>query len=299
MNSVSSSRRTQSDSSKKKSHRFLEPTTNKEKHEIKTTTVYVIMFNKFAASIASDGEEEDRILVLKDYTRDVTSFFNNSRIPASRIVGFSLGALFVVGQFGNDPNRTKLELFLIKLYRLLSWLAFVLSLNAVITCTAATTSILHYENFNPMAKTPYELLSREFEYEFVTTRWSISVSLLLFIFIVTIRTILEFNLLTDITRKNIGKFVLCSSIALFAQLLSYINTTLSHSSHTYTNLVTMTIHLFKNLILMKAIEEPTSMRLVAILSAFAAIYFGIQSATTTTQNGNIFTASKKNPFKEE
>ena len=50
---------------------------------------------------------------------------------------------------------------------------------------------------------------------------------------------------------------------------------------------------------MKAIEEPTSMRLVAILSAFAAIYFGIQSATTTTQNGNFFTASKKNPFKEE
>ena len=254
------------------------------------------MFNKATASIlaTSSGENDAAMVLLKDYTRDATSFFHNSRIPASRIVGFSLGALFVLGQFGNDPNRTRLELVLIKLYRLLSWCAFVLSLNAVITCTVATTSILHHD-FNPMAKTPYELLQREFEYEFVTTRWSICISLLLFILIVTVRTLLEFNLLTDPARKNTGKFVILSSIALLAQLLSYINTTL----HSWSNLCTMTVYLFKNLIVMKAIEEPTMMRLVAIGSAFAAMYFGIQgiqsAATRTTNN---YTASKKNPFKE-
>jgi hypothetical protein len=217
-------------------------------------------------------------VILKDFSGAALSYFGNARVPASIIAGSSLGALFALSKFGSSDDRTPIERFLIKMYRLVSWSSFVLALNAVITCTVASTSILH-GRFDPMAETAYMLLKREFEYEFVSARWSYSISLLLFIAIVTVRLLLEFDLLKDPARTDSAKFVVLSAVALTAQLLSYINPTL----YCWPNLAEMTIHLLR-LIVNKASEEPSFMRLLAIVSAMGAMFFGFKSASAGNKN---------------
>jgi hypothetical protein len=75
---------------------------------------------------------------------------------------------------------------------LVSVMAFVLSLDVIATATMASTSILH-GRFNQIAENAYQLMVREFEYDFVTTRWSFLVSLFCFLGVVTSRLMLEFD----------------------------------------------------------------------------------------------------------
>jgi hypothetical protein len=219
-------------------------------------------------------------IILKDFAGAAGSFFSNARVPASIVTGSTLGALFALSNFGSSAERSPTEKSLIKIYRLLSWLSFVLSLNAVITSTIATTSILQGE-FDPMAETAYLLLKREFEYEFVSVRWSMTVSLLLFIAIVTVRLTLEFDLWRYPDRRDTAKFVLLSAVALVAHLLSVVNGTL----YCWANLAEMTVDLAR-IIVTKAIDEPSSMRLLSIASALGAGYYGVLSATTSSSSSS-------------
>ena len=156
-------------------------------------------------------------VVLRQFSGAAASFFGNARVPASIIVGSSLGALFVFGS-ADTKKRTPTERFVTRIYQLFSWFAFVLSLNTVITCTVGTTSAM-YAGFDPMAETGYSLLKREFEYVFVSTRWSLCILLLLFVIIVTLQLLLSFDLLKDPSRRNTARFVLLSASALTAQIL--------------------------------------------------------------------------------
>ena len=214
-------------------------------------------------------------VVLRDFSGAAASYFGGIKVPASIIFGSCLGLLFALSNF-SAQDRNPLERSLVKLYRLLTWSTVVLSLNVVITCTIASITILH-GRFDSMAETPYLLLKREFEYEFVSSRWSFAVSLLLFIFIITVRVLLEFDLLKDPSRTDTAKFVILSAVALTAQLLSFINPNL----YCWSNLLSMTVD-FIQLILHKAIQEPTSMRMLALVSAAGSMFFGIRSASTQT-----------------
>jgi hypothetical protein len=215
-------------------------------------------------------------IVLKNFAGAAGSFFSNVRVPASIVTGSSLGALFSLPNFGSSAERSTTELSLIKIYRLLCWTSFVLSLNAVITSTIVTTSILH-GRFDPMAETAYLLLKREFEYEFVSVRWSMTVGLLLFIDIVALRLVLEFDMLNHPDRRDTAKFVLLSAVALVAHLLSVVNGTL----YCWSNLLEMTIDLGR-IIVQKAIHEPSAMQSLSIASALGAGYYGVLVAATST-----------------
>ena len=226
-------------------------------------------------------------IVLKDFAGAAGSFFSNARVPASIVTGSSLGALFSLSNFGSSAGRSTTELSFIKIYRILCWTSFVLSLNAVITATIATTSILH-GRFDPMAETTYLLLKREFEYEFVSIRWSMIVGLLLFIAIVALRLILEFDMLTNPDRRDTAIFVMLSSVALVAHLLSIVNTTL----YCWPNLAEMTVDLVR-IIVTKAINEPSAMQSLSIASALGAAYYGVLAATTSPSSVNNQAHTKK------
>ncbi|CAB9525349.1 expressed unknown protein [Seminavis robusta] len=208
-----------------------------------------------------------------DFTGAASSFFGNTRTAASLVLGTSLGALFALSSFSNS-SRTPLEFFMVKAYRLLTWTAFVLSLNCVITCTVASAGILH-GNFNPMAETATEFLLREFEYEFVALNWSMLVTLLMFIVLVTTRMLLEFNLLSDPNRSQTAKFVVLSAVALLAHLLSYINSTLC----CWSNLWEMTVHMVQ-VVSSDTLKEPSSMKILSAVAACGSIYYGLSAALT-------------------
>ena len=111
----------------------------------------------------------------------------------------SFGALFAVRiPPTKDPSLT---LHLRTIYHVSIAIAFVLSLSTVVISTAALTKHIH-GRYDPIAETGYLLLRREFDYEFVTSRWSFITSLLSFIIGVTCRILVEFELFTGVHRKN-------------------------------------------------------------------------------------------------
>lgn len=218
-------------------------------------------------------------VVLENFADAVGGYFGGVLTPASIVSGTCLGELYVLPTFAADPGRTSTEKFLIKLYRLLTWTAFTLALSAVITCTIASVRILGGE-FDPMAGTAFELLRREFEYEFVCTYWSFAVSLLCFVIIVTLRFVLEFNLLRSEDRTDTAKFVGFSSVALVAHLVSDLNEAL----FSYSNLWKMTLSLVR-IVVGRVVEEPTAMRIVALLATAGAFYFGCKSVVFSSCGG--------------
>lgn len=118
----------------------------------------------------------------------ILGFFGGIRTPATFLAGSSLAAIFTLKNAANSLSSneevTKLERRVIKFYHLVSLLAFVLSLNTIITATGAHTAVLH-GRFNQMAETAYMMMKTEFEYEFVMVRWSFLVAIFCFLGMVT------------------------------------------------------------------------------------------------------------------
>ena len=138
----------------------------------KTTSLHNISASSMGGLLVRGGAT---IVETKSYYGDALGYFGGIRIPASFLAGTSLAAIFI--RKGLDKQGTPLEKNVIKFYHLTSIIAFLLSMNTIITATVAYTSILH-GRFNDVAETAYMLLKREFEYEFVSVRWSFITSML-------------------------------------------------------------------------------------------------------------------------
>lgn len=141
-------------------------------------------------------------------------------------------------------------------------LSFMLSLCTVVIATATGVTNMH-GGFNPMAESAYNLLMKEFEFEFITTRLSYLTSLLSFIVGITGRVLLEYKLLhKDRTEEA---FVVCFGMtAVVTHLLSYINSTLYSSQ----SLIGLAIRLGR-IIIDRAVHEHRPLQLVSL--GFSAI----------------------------
>jgi hypothetical protein len=139
------------------------------------------------------------------------------------VAGSSLAALFTTSKIFHSKTSQR-DQFLLRLYHALMLSSFTLAFNVVAISTLVNFSLLRGE-FNPRAPTAYIMLRREFEYEFVMTRWCFIVSLLCFITGATTRAILEFDLLTK-RRRNLGLGIGCIMLSLLCSMLSYMNETL-------------------------------------------------------------------------
>ena len=167
---------------------------------------------------------------LVDLTNEAAGFFINLRIPATLLVGASLGVLFA-GSVSKEAMKTrpKLERECIRCYNSCIFLSFVLALTTSAFATAASVKIMHAD-FNPLAESAYALLCREFEFEFITTRLSYLSSLMAFMVGITSRAFVEYNLLDSERRDEF--YVLCfGMMAIVTHLGSYINSTLYSSQN--------------------------------------------------------------------
>jgi len=177
-----------------------------------------------------------------DHTAAVDSFFASIRVPASFLVAASFNELFMtVGD-----NEAGIQKFLQILYLASMGFSFVLSMNVLILSTSALIRSLA-ENFDSYAETGYELLFREFHFEFVCVRWSFMTSLFGFLLAVTARILYEFELF-HVTSSNhqpyhleLGIAVCLIMTSLLLHLSSYVNSTLIG----WSNIWVMTLDMLK------------------------------------------------------
>lgn len=217
-------------------------------------------------------------LVLQNFHGEAAGFFDGIRTPATFLAGSSLAAIFTLSGAARklyaDEEKVemnRLERAAVKFYHLVSLSAFVLSLNTIMTATSAYTSILH-GRFDPMAETAYLLLKREFEYEFVSCRWSFLASTFCFLGIVTSRMLIEFDLLKDSDgkKRDMRLMVVCAMLGLATHLMSYINQNL----YCWDTLIGMGLH-FGKLILKRAFVDHRPLEILSVLLALTStVYVG-------------------------
>mmetsp|Transcript_33496 Transcript_33496/g.77203 ORF Transcript_33496/g.77203 Transcript_33496/m.77203 type:complete len:233 (+) Transcript_33496:71-769(+) len=195
---------------------------------------------------------------IADHAGAVGNYFGSVRVPASFLAGASFAGLFTLKP--DVTRRTKTDKALQFIYHLAITLCFLLSVNTIIISTAANTKSL-YGGFDTMAESGYNLLNREFHYEFVSTRWSFLVSLMSFLIATTGRFVYEFRLFTpsfdepksvQIKRKVMGTAVCLLMSSLLLHLLAFINSTL----FCWNNLLDMTIDLVKVIVKKGSWKKP-------------------------------------------
>ena len=171
-------------------------------------------------------------------------FFHSIRIPAALLAGSSLSALFT--RFGkttsnNGAKNSKTTTALTVCYHVFALVSLLLSLNVIITSTAAGTAILLSDTQAKTAATSaFAFLKEQLYFEFLITRWSFFMSLFHFIASLTIRVLLEFDLTHKTRRKEAATLVLFVG-ALITHAMSFLNGKLYSSS----NLLTMTFTVLK------------------------------------------------------
>jgi len=101
------------------------------------------------------------------------------------------------------------------------------------------------------------------------------VCLLLFLVLVTLRLLLELNLLSDPARRDAAKFVLCSSTALFAHLSSCINDALC----CWPNLWQMTLDMVR-VVLQHNTSKMGTLKLPSAVTAVGGVHFGLKTGLT-------------------
>eukprot|EP00542_Grammatophora_oceanica_P014199 CAMPEP_0194040622 /NCGR_PEP_ID=MMETSP0009_2-20130614/12590_1 /TAXON_ID=210454 /ORGANISM="Grammatophora oceanica, Strain CCMP 410" /LENGTH=152 /DNA_ID=CAMNT_0038683813 /DNA_START=77 /DNA_END=538 /DNA_ORIENTATION=+ len=119
-----------------------------------------------------------------------------------------------------------------------------------------------------MASDVYHFLKREFNFEFVVTRWSFLVSLLCFVTGVCGRALLEFDLLQQ-GKTNQGLMVIFTMGGLILNLLSFVNGSL----HCWPSLFGMTAEVVV-LLLRRSRTRPLAA--AAMISLFGAFVCGVQ-----------------------
>ncbi|CAB9511295.1 expressed unknown protein [Seminavis robusta] len=194
-------------------------------------------------------------------------FFNGIRTPSALLVGTSLTAFFTLVKETKKPQPNRMRARLIALYHVLALVSLLLSLNVVITATAAG-AVLLLDDFNAEAVTPYVFMKNHMFYELLTTRWSFYVSLLSFLGAVTTRALIEFDLLERKRRKQAAVF-LFSMGALVSHLISFINSTLYSSP----NLAAMTVQVFK-VVFVRAVRSRNPLDLLSVILLFLAASVG-------------------------
>ena len=183
-------------------------------------------------------------------------FFSGVRIPAALIAGSSLGALFSLvdrtsrnggeeeeggGKAAGADGGRRWEDRLVATYHVLSLVSLLLSLNVVITATAAGSTLLLDVQGSSGASSAFEFLAGEMRYELLTTRWSFFAGLLSFLGAVAARVLVEFDLLASRRRRKFaGVFLLCAS-SLATHVVSIINGSL----YSTTNLAALTVEVIK------------------------------------------------------
>ena len=202
--------------------------------------------------------------VLLDFSQEADAYFGGIRTPASLILGASLGALFT--NVDAKPNMTPRERSATRLYNTCVFVSYLLSFATLVFATAAGVMIMH-NDFNAKATSVYELLMREFEFEFLTVRLSYLCSLVWFVVGITSRILVEYKLLVKERRDE--ACVVCFGVtAIVTHLWSYINSTLADWQSLHSQVLRLV-----QIILTRAFKERQPLQIVSLMSAVLACFF--------------------------
>mmetsp|Transcript_15597 Transcript_15597/g.29029 ORF Transcript_15597/g.29029 Transcript_15597/m.29029 type:complete len:323 (+) Transcript_15597:75-1043(+) len=230
---------------------------------------------EFRASMdASKANAQAEYCVL-DQTAAAESFLASIRVPASFLAAASFSEMF-----DNDVehNNSSIQLNLQAACLICQGLTFVLATNVIILSSSSLVRVLTAD-FDPFAENPYEMLFREFHFEFVSIRWSFLVSLYGFLVAVTLKTLYQFELFNiyadnyERYRLELGIAVVLLMSALYMQLSAYVNSTLIG----WNGIMDMTIDMLKMLLKRgserKTWREPTSLVVAIAGLAFLILAF--------------------------
>ena len=184
---------------------------------------YVQSIHRGGRSVASSPMAASTSLV--DYASAATSWFGGIRVPATLLVGASFGQIFALAQKTQDTsNLPPLERYVLHAHNAMMLLSFLCSLSTLVISTATSVTILN-NKFNHLAASGYDLLKREFEFEFMTCRLGYLSSLLSFLIGATCRILMEYHLLRR-ERLEGAIAVLLVMTGTISWLFSYVNSTL-------------------------------------------------------------------------
>jgi hypothetical protein len=184
----------------------------------------------------------------EDQSDAVDSFFSSIRVPASFIVGASFSELF--GNYNKDGEvDTNMQIILQTVCVVFQGFAFALSLSVIVLSSSALVRGLT-ANFDPYAENGYELLFREFHFEFVCVRWAYNMSMFGFLLAVGAKILFEFELFNyegeNWTRGHleVGIAVVLILFSLAMHLAAYLNSTLIG----WENMTDMTLDMIRMII---------------------------------------------------
>lgn len=238
---------------------------------IKSLVDYVRLIPDEASPEASEA-------ALRDFSGAAGLYFVRIRTPAAWIAGSSLGAFFSFSKFNLDQRSSALDQLLYKSYLGFALSSFLLSFATIVLATGASVAALHPHN-HQKAESVWTLLHREFEFEFVVTRWAYWMALLCFLVAVTHRAVLEFSW-TQPQQRNPLRAFLCIMLAVITQLLSHIH----QHMYSFRNLGHMTAYVLQMMV-RRSVHDP--LQAISMAATVLAAYYGLQALwqkeTTVTE----------------
>lgn len=209
---------------------------------------------------------------MTDCTAGAVEYFTSLRTPAALIAGSALVALFAcVDQTkpGEERKRRRFQNYVILSYHIFSLVSLVLSLNVIITATATSNSLM-FGVADPMARSIYHFLAREFPFEFLVTQWSFYTGVFSFLGSILTRCLIEFKLMQPGRRRAASVIVFgISSLAFHS--LSLVNRKFGESSD---NLASMTTNLFK-MYFARVLSRPSLCEMLSFLSFVGSVIAAI------------------------
>jgi hypothetical protein len=181
------------------------------------------------------GKSAGTIDVLKDQTPFVSAYFNSMRLPATFMTTQALNALFKLKVNKEDEaENSEVTKLLVQMTQFFIMVAFLTAITSVVSGTAASVKMLH-GGFDPVAPTPYDLLVRHFEFEFLSVRWTFLMSIFCFLIGVGTQGIVQFHLLEN---KQLLAIFVGTLLSVTSFLVSYVN----NNIFDYGSLIGMTTH---------------------------------------------------------
>ena len=198
------------------------------------------------------------------------------RVPASFITGVSFSELFTTYNINNNQNNSEdsdIQRRLQIACLICQGFTFVLSLSVVMLSSSALVRGLT-ANFDPYAESGYELLFREFHFEFLCARWAFNTAMFGFLLAVGCKILYEFQLF-DVNgdgferwHLEIGIAVVLIMTALTLHLGAYLNSTLIG----WANMWDMTLDLVK-MLAHRGIHQSHPMEAISLVILAAGMFF--------------------------
>eukprot|EP01083_Nonionella_stella_P140598 431405_1 len=196
---------------------------------------------------------------LVDHSHQLYHFFDLYRTPFGIICAASLYAIFQATSKHRIDQKKGWEKFATRQLHIAFVTPFVLSLTVLLVATMTTSTILRGD-FDPKAESAYDLMMREYKFQYVGIQWCCIVSIISLIRGIYIYWVLDNGLLHD--KKEEFAMVVFDLFSFITGALAYVNSSL----YSWDSFYEMTCDLFK-MIWHGYIDELKPLRALSLFSA--------------------------------